>query len=299
MTVVFEQVLLLILFAAVGYALCGFKLADSKHTKLLSTMEIYVFLPCTVYNTFSKNFTPEYLTQKYILLIASAVILIILVAVAHFGAKLLTKDDYRRKIYAYSLTVPNYGYMGYALAGALFGTEGLLNIMVFSLPVSMYVYTVAYCMLTKTKLNLKRLANPILLSMLVGMVVGLLQVKTPSVLATLAEKGAACMAPVSMLLAGMVISEYHVLPLLKNGANYLVAGLRLVVLPCAISGILRLVGLEDVVIPALTLYCMPCGLNTVVFPKLIGEDCKTGASLAVISSLASCLTIPLCVWLFT
>jgi predicted permease len=46
---------------------------------------------------------------------------------------------------------------------------------------------------------------------------------------------------------------------------------------------------------AVMMACMPCGLNTIVFPKLVGEDCKIGARLALLTHLFSCFTIP--VWL--
>jgi len=229
MTVVFEQVLMLVLFAAAGYVLCKKHLSDSKHTKLLSTLEIYVFLPGTVFNTFSKNFTVAYLREKYVLVLISAAVLVIVAVSMHFFSKVLTKDDYRRSVYTYSLSIPNYGYMGYALAGSLFGSETLLNVMIYALPLSMYVYTIGYCMLTKTKLNLKKLLNPVLISMGIGMVVGLVGWQPPALVSTMAEKAAACMAPVSMLLTGMVISEYRFRELLRNKMNYLVSGLRLVV----------------------------------------------------------------------
>ena len=299
MTVVFEQVLMLVLFAAAGYVLCKKHLSDSKHTKLLSTLEIYVFLPGTVFNTFSKNFTAAYLREKYVLVLISAAVLLIVAVSMQFFSKLLTKDSYRRSVYSYSLTIPNYGYMGYALAGSLFGSETLLNVMIYALPLSMYVYTIGYCILTKTKLNLKKLLNPVLISMAIGMIVGLAGWQPPALVGTMAEKAAACMAPVSMLLTGMVISEYRFSDLLRKKMNYVVSALRLLALPCLIAGALRLLRLELAVIPALMIFCMPCGLNTVVFPRMIGEDCETGASLAVISSLASCATIPFCVWLFT
>ena len=299
MTVVFEQVLMLVLFAAAGYVLCKKHLSDSKHTKLLSTLEIYVFLPGTVFNTFSKNFTAAYLREKYVLVLISAAVRLIVAVSMQFFSKLLTKDSYRRSVYSYSLTIPNYGYMGYALAGSLFGSETLLNVMIYALPLSMYVYTIGYCILTKTKLNLKKLLNPVLISMAIGMIVGLAGWQPPALVSTMAEKAAACMAPVSMLLTGMVISEYRFSDLLRNKMNYVVSALRLLALPCLIAGALRLLRLELAVIPALMIFCMPCGLNTVVFPRMIGEDCETGASLAVISSLASCATIPFCVWLFT
>ena len=74
---------------------------------------------------------------------------------------------------------------------------------------------------------------------------------------------------------------------------------RLVLFPCAIAGALSLLGFHDVVIPALMMYAMPCGMNTIVFPRLIGENCEAGAALALISSLLACVTIPICVSLFT
>ena len=185
MTVVFEQVLMLVLFAAAGYVLCKKHLSDSKHTKLLSTLEIYVFLPGTVFNTFSKNFTAAYLREKYVLVLISAAVLLIVAVSMQFFSKLLTKDSYRRSVYSYSLTIPNYGYMGYALAGSLFGSETLLNVMIYALPLSMYVYTIGYCILTKTKLNLKKLLNPVLISMAIGMIVGLAGWQPPALVSTI------------------------------------------------------------------------------------------------------------------
>ena len=299
MTVVFEQVLILVLFAAVGYLLSSKKIVDPKHTKMLSALEIYVFLPCTVFNTFSSNFTIDYLKAKYSIVLISAVMLVILAVVTFFLSKILTKDPYQRYLYTYSMTIPNYGYMGYALAGSLFGDEVLLNVMMFVIPLSLLVYTVGYCMLTKTKVSFKRLLNPPLLAVVIGAAAGLLNWTPPSFAGSMIQKAAACMAPVSMLLTGIVISEYHLLPLLKNKVNYIVAALRLLVIPCLAGAVLVLLKLEIALIPTVIIYSMPCGLNTVVFPRLIGEDCKTGASLALISSVACCATVPFCIWLFT
>ena len=65
MFIVMQQVLLLILFALVGYTLCKMGKVKSEHTKLLSTLHVYVFLPCSVLNTYAANFTPTYIREKY------------------------------------------------------------------------------------------------------------------------------------------------------------------------------------------------------------------------------------------
>ena len=61
--------------------------------------------------------------------------------------------------------------------------------------------------------------------------------------------------------------------------------------------VLKLLGLNWLVLPALMVLAMPCGMNTIVFPKLVGQDCKPGAALAFITTLSCIATIPLCMWI--
>jgi predicted permease len=106
------------------------------------------------------------------------------------------------------------------------------------------------------------------------------------------------MGIISMLLTGITISQYKFKELIIDKTNYIVILLRLVVLPIAIAYILKIFVSTEVAVISLMAYAMPCGLNTVVFPKLIGEDCRTGASLAMLSSCLSIITIPICLYLF-
>lgn len=298
MLIVMEQVLMLILFAAVGYILCKVGTVDSRQSKLLSALYVYVFCPCAVINTYSNNFTVAYLREKYPLLLASAVIMAVMVAVGKLLAKVLVKGEYMRDVYGYSLAVANYGGFGYPLASGLFGELMLQNAMFFALPISMYACTFAYAMLTKTKLSLRRMCNSVTLSMIIGAILGLTGAKLPYVLDNVVDKFAACMTPTGMLVVGMVLSEFDFVSLLKGKVNYIVAALRLLVIPCAIAGSLKLLGLDDIVIPALLMHAMPCGMNTIIYPRLVGEDCRPGAALTIITSLLACVTVPLCFALF-
>ena len=299
MIIVMRQVLQLILFAAVGYILCKLGKAKSEHTKLLSSLQVYLFLPCNIINTYSANFTVAYISEKYPLLLASFVIMGIMILIADLFAKMLVEKSYQQSVYRYSLTVSNYGFFGYPLVSGLFGDLMLQNAMIFALPISMYTYTMGYAMLTKTKFSLKGLFNPVITASFLGAIIGLFGLKLPYTLNTLIEKSSACMAPIAMLLAGMVISEFDFFSLLKGRNNYIVSFMRLLVIPCVIAGSLKVLGFEDIILPALMMHAMPCGLNTIVFPRLVGEDCRPGASLALISSLLACITIPICVTIFT
>ena len=298
MFVVMEQVFVLFAFSLAGYLLSVCKLANVSHAKLLSTLLVYVFLPCNIFRTFSVNCTVEYISEKYVLILASAVIIALLVVLAKFGARLFSKEAYPQKIYRYALSIPNYGFMGFALTESLLGTAGLLNIMLFSLPISLYNYSGAFCMLTKKKLTLKSLLHPVLIAIALGMIVGLTGIPVPKVIISIMDKSSACMGPVSMLLAGITISEFQFPALLKNKKNYIIVFLRLILIP-GILGLLLLPLNNPVLLQsAVLLYAMPCGLNTIVYPKLVDEDCEIGAGMALVSNVLACLTIPLMCALF-
>ena len=102
------------------------------------------------------------------------------------------------------------------------------------------------------------------------------------------------MAPVSMLLAGMTIAEFNIKDLVTDSKIYIVSILRLFVIPLLVLGALKFFT-DDVnpVRSAVMLCAMPSGLNTIVFPKLIGEDCNTAAKLAFVSHILALARIPI------
>jgi predicted permease len=132
------------------------------------------------------------------------------------------------------------------------------------------------------------------------MIYGLSGLSMPAFLDNILTTAKAPMGIVAMLLAGITVSEYKFSELLRYKANYFVAVWKVLILPLAIGFILTTVlNKPELARIALMIYAIPCGLNTIVVPKLVGEDCSTGASLALISSLLSIGTIPLCLYLFT
>ena len=298
MAVIFEQVFILLVFGAVGYGLAKADIIKADHSKMLSGLLVYVFSSCNTFRTFATNFNVEYLKSNYLLILVSIIILVVLSLISHFAAKLFSEKKYTRYVYEYSMIIPNFGYMGYALAESLLGAMGLLSVMVFSIPMSIYIYLIAFCILAKKPFTPKGLLNIMTITMVLGMLSGLFEVQMPSVVTSILDTSRACMAPTSMLLAGVVISKFKLKEILSNGRIYIITVLRLTVIP-VVAGICLSIFLPmSIVQPAVIFLAMPCGLNTVVFPDLVGEDCRVGAGLALVSSLRSCITIPIVLSLF-
>lgn len=298
MVIVFSQVAILFIFIIAGYALGKTKRVDSKNVGLLSALEVYVFLPCSVFKTFSSNFNIGYLTEKYSYVLISFCVLTTVWIIAMFVSTLLSDNRYLQNNYKYSLIAPNYGYMGYALAEGVLGSAGALNMMMFAIPIMLYTNIIGYSTLTKRKLSLTKLLNPMVIAMIIGGIAGISNINVGGIAKTVLDKAAACMAPVSMLLTGIAISEFRIVKFFTNVKLYIVSGLRLLVFPLVIGIVLNLLFGKEVALTALFVHAMPCGLNTIVYPKLVGEDCSIGAGLAVISNIFACITIPICIGLF-
>lgn len=300
MEVIFEQVLILMAFAAIGFVLAKVGIVQHEHATVLSKLLVYVFSLCYSVATFARNCTVSYIRENIQLVLWSSVIIVVLAVGMHFAGKLFSKDKRLQSIYEYSLIIPNIGYMGYPFAEALFGAPGLMNVMMFGIPMQIYINTVGYCILSGQKVTLRSLVNPAMAGLVIGGALGIsgLGTAVPDVLYTIMDKAGACVGPVSMLLLGIVLSQFGLGAVVREPRNYILTALRLVVIPVAIGGILMLLGYAEVAKVAVLLYAMPCGLNTIVFVQNAGGDCRPGAGMAFWSNILAIGTIPLVLYLF-
>ena len=95
---VFQQVLILFIFVAIGYTLAKCRLVDRSHSKILSTLLVYVFSPCNVLSSFSRNFNRKYISENYVFILVGLAVVLLLAVGAFFASRLFSKDKYERKI---------------------------------------------------------------------------------------------------------------------------------------------------------------------------------------------------------
>ena len=295
MQTVFEQLTILYIFLLAGWLIGKWKKDKASHADILSVLLVNILLPCKIFSTFARSVTPAYLSEHWRLLVAAMILLAVMACLSLFLPRLLTKNSYERRVYAYSIPITNYGYLGYALIGSVFGESVLARFMLFVIPFSFYTYTVGYILLvggTLGKGTLKKLVNPIILSVIFGVAFGLSGLELPTVASSAISMASSCVGPLSMLLTGITLSTFVMKELLSDKTAYIFSFLRLVGFPALAYGVCRLANLDAILPMVLIATCMPCGLNPIVFPRLIGEDCKPGARLALLTHALSMVTLP-------
>ena len=299
---VFSTMMSLLICLAIGYILRRFHLEPGNTPTVLSKLEIYVFMPAMVLTSFIKSCTVQSLQDNIELFFYGLVCTAVTFVLGKLLCRFFTKDRYEQKIYAYSLSVANFGYIGMPLAASLFGTQGLFefNILVISLNMLVYGYLVP-SLVPEGKKNpkggwLRRLLNPITVAMLLGLILGLtgLSNHLPGFLLNTVDNLSGCVGPVAMILTGFVVGGFHLPDLLKIKKVYFVSVLRLLVLPLVFVALVWLMGGDkNACLLTMITFSSALGLNTVVIPASHGGDVHTGASMALISSVSCVVTLPL------
>ena len=291
-----EQMIVMFSFTLIGFILGKSGKLNSKATTNLATLQTKVFLPAMVFSSLSSNFTADKLGRGARLILISCVVMAILMVIGKLLAKLFSKDIGIRNMYTYYLTFSNFGYLAYPVVGAVFGEEALLDLIVFTIPTNIIMSTYGYSLFSKEKNLIKNLLSPLMISVFVGMAVGLsgLGAYLPSVVTKILEMAGNTTGMNSMILTGLVLSSHRLASLFNKPKGYIASFVRLIGITAVIVPIAALIGFRNTELIGIAVLCaMPGGANSLVFSVENGLDGFEAARSCTISNIGAIITVPL------
>ena len=305
-----KQMVMMFIFILAGFFLRKkMILADNAGT-IMARLETYIFVPALSLFTMITKCNVHTFTENYSLILYGLAIVLAAVGVAYPLSTLFIRKpnqspekNYQRNIFKYAMTFGNFGFMGNFIILGVWGDEMFYKYSMFCFLISMICNSWGlYILIPKEsnaglKANLKKgLLTPPILALVAGIIIGLVGLSRyiPDFVITAFDNAGKCQGPVAMLLAGFVIGGFDLKKLLFNKKVYVASLLRLVIIPAVIMIVLKLLGVNDE-IRTLSLICFatPLGLNTIVYPAAYGGETQTGASMTMISTTLSVITIPL------
>jgi len=296
-----SRMIFLFAFIIIGYIVTKTGQLPSSSANILSKMENMIFIPALVLGTFIKNFTVDKISSTWKILLFSLALEIIIIVITLFVVKLCARDKYTQKIYTYGLCFSNFGFMGNAVVSTIF-PEIFTEYIIFTLPLWSLIYIWGAPTLLigddgkkqTWKSRLKPFLNPMFIAMIIGMLIGLSGLKVPDTITSVITVAGDCMSPIAMLLTGITLAGINLSGTLKKKSIYAVSILRLLIYPLVFIGLFAIIPCnETLVICTICSLAMPLGLNTIVIPSAYGKDTSVAAGMALVSHLASVVTIPL------
>ena len=320
LAVLISNLIGLFLLIGVGFFVARAGLIPAETSKPLSTLLMKVTVPATIICSMLRPFDPGFLRLGASMILVGAVMLLeggdvepgsilavgtvlfALFAALSLGlAPLCRVPRGRRGMWCCCATFCNNGFMGFPVALALFGEEGLALTVMLSIPFNFLLYSLGAKMVCldvsgeQKPLSWGRAVfNLINLSMAVGLVLYFTQLQLPqAVLGPLGYLSDAT-TPLSMIVTGMNLSQGRMSDVLRDRDAFTASGARLLLFPVAAWALMRLVpGLNALVVgAALINLAMPAPAAA----TFIGEEhngcTQLAARIVFLSSLLCMVTIP-------
>jgi predicted permease len=202
------------------------------------------------------------------------------------------------RTFAFAVGIYNYGYIPIPLVESLWGRETLGVLLVYNVGVEMAIWTVGILLLAglSAREGWKKLLNPVVLSLLVGMALNTLHLELPGMVLRVVDALAACAVPLGLLAAGAAVDNYLKKPgdLFEAKTSLAACALRMGLLPLAFLALAKFVPFPLEMKRILVIQAaMPAGMLPLVIARHYGGQPMVAARVIVGTTLLGLLVIPL------
>ncbi len=293
---VLGKIISIFIIMVIGIICYKMKIIDKYAKDKLSQLSTWIVCPMLIFMSFQMDYDAELLKKMIIvfgLAVVSFVISIILANVI-----LREKEDYDNAVERFGVIFTNCGFIGIPLGSAIFGNIGVIYATMFVAAFHVFCWTYGISLLDKGKFQLKKLINPCLVAVFLGVLFFALQIKVPENVAYALNSISNMNTPLAMLISGVVLAQLDLKATLKKlikGRLLLVVLLRGIISPAIFALLIRMIPMDEQirVVSAMTAAC-PTGAFTITLSILYGRDDNYGTEILCSSTLLSILTIPLC-----
>lgn len=292
---VIEQVTVLAILMAVGYAGGKTGVLGDNENKSMTVLLTHIAMPALIISAFSLGYTEETLRGIITVFILSFISHIVAAIIAKFAYRKYPKNQ--NAVLRFGNTFSNSGFMGIPFVYALFGEMALLYGSVFMIPFHMLLWTYGEGLLEseKGKFTVKRfLKNPAIVAILVGLGIFVLNIKLPRVIDQPVSMLSSLTSPLAMVILGERISKLSFKEIIGEKTIYYACFVKLLLTPLVMFLILSLIDIEPLIKNIIVIMqSLPFAVLTVVLSQRHGRDADLASKVTVISHVLSVITIPI------
>jgi len=294
----------LFLLIGVGFFAVRAGVVPVAMSKPLSSLLMKITVPATVFCAMLRPYDPGFLKLGGSMLLLSVTLLPLFAALSLALTRVLRVPEGRKGIWCCCATFCNNGFMGFPVALALFGEEGLSLTVIMSVPFSFLLFSLGARMVcmdqpkdgSSVPISWGEVViSPINLAMAAGLVVYFTQFSIPQAILTPLEYLADVTTPMSMIVVGMNLSQGRLSEMARDRDAMTASAARLILCPLISWVILRLIpGLDSLVFGTFLInMAMPAATMATFLAEEHGGCTQLGARIVFLSSLLCIVTIPL------
>lgn len=296
-SVVVNQVLMLFFPVVIGYIIIKLGVVKEEFTKNLSSFIFNVTLPCAIISALQFDFDRQILIKSALLIVISVVVTVFSWAFGLGTAKALKVKNASKNAIVYSMMFSNFSFMGYPVAGAFMGAEGIIYATMFSLPLYVMVQSWGVALINsegKRKFKATYILNAPLIAAVIGFTLFLTGLRFPTAIDGTIDMLGSMTTPLAMVVVGLSLSAEPLKNAFTSIRFYVLAILRLVVLPLIVFYALVALNINiDICRISAIITMMPVAANIIVTSATYGKETTDPARAVLLTTVLSVITIPL------
>ena len=295
----------LFLLIGVGYGAVRGGLLPLSSTGVLTSLLLKVAMPATIFTSMIRPFDPGFARDALIIVALSAVLFLLYAAISAGLVRVFRVPKGRRGIWMLSTTFCNNGFMGFPIAYALLGDQGLALAVMLGIPFNILMYSLGAAQVSqdrcagggeKERLSVKQvLFSAVNGSTLLGLIFYAAQIPVPEVIFYPLEQLSNITTPLSMLITGISLAGSPLSSLFRDRDAITGVLTRLVLLPLVTWLLLLPLPIENPLVTCVTLVimAMPSASVATAMAQRYGSSTELAARLVCLSSLLCMVTLPL------
>lgn len=138
---VFSNLFGLFLLIGVGYGTVRFRVLPASASKMLSSLLMNVTMPATIFTSLVRPYDPAFLRTGGLEVVLGLALYILYGVISALLARPFRVTRERRGLWTFACAFNNNGFMGFPIALALFGEEGLALAVFLGIPFNLLAYT--------------------------------------------------------------------------------------------------------------------------------------------------------------
>ena len=301
--VVLTAMLKLIAGLALGFAFRRMKILNESSTAAMSSLTLNAACPCLIFSSIV-TMSSDQKGDVGTLMIVGVFIYIFLAVVGVIAARLLAGKNKGLFYMILSLILfGQVGFMGFPLAEAFCGDLGVSYMGILNIHFTVFMFTIGIYLCSKSagktgRFDLKKMINSSTIGIVVAVIIFMLDIEVPDVILAPIQFIGQLMSPLAMIIVGSTVAAYPFKKLFSNWKYYVIAILRLAVLPALSFLILHaLYGTSPLTIISTISIGVPPAATVTMMAISYGGDSETASLASGLTTVLSIVTIPV-LWIF-
>lgn len=299
----FKQIAQFFIMIIMGYTLVKLKIVKSEDSKVLSRVCLYLIMPCVIINSFLIEFTPEKLKGLGL----AVGVAIIIHFVAWIFIKILGKVLNFNPVEKASVMYSNAANMVIPVVMSVLGDEWVLYSSAFVSVQLVLLWTHCKSMLSNEKgFELKKIYTNInLIAIFIGILLFITKIHIPSVLQGTLKSVGGTVAPISMIITGMIMAGAELKKVFSNGRIYLVLFFRMIFFPFIVFMIIYFTGITKVIDNGAMILLVtfiatitPTASSITQMAQVYGNNEQYAGAINIMTTIVSIVTMPIMVALY-